>query len=174
MIVVLSFPAKTYASMSERTCCKISSVSAYLFPWPGILPDHLMYPLKLLRDKIVVRLIINPVKKIEYYLIISNKGFAASTLLARKGNFALSGVTARRAEHFYTLLISDYKWATWRHTPIPEAFTKDIVAAGLAHQIILQELILLTGNDKQKAFEEVLEFSKRNYKEFVTFKQSKP
>ena len=90
-------------------------------------------------------------------------------MLAKKGNLALAGETARRAEHFYTLLIGDYKWATWRHASVPRMLTKSITKSGLAHQKILEELAQQAGEEDKKAFEEVAEFSKRNYQTLVTF-----
>lgn len=119
---------------------------------PGILPDHPLYKLNVLRDKVMLRFIVNPVKKIEYYLILSDTGIAESIALAKKGKSALAHQTALKAEHYYTQLVSDYKWAVWYHRDIPKALTTKIFQASAKHQEVLSEL----------GFSDAEDFSKRN------------
>ncbi len=45
----------------------------YNLPYPGILPDHPLYFLKQLRDKILDFLITDPVKKAEFYILQADK-----------------------------------------------------------------------------------------------------
>ena len=128
------------------------AIVSYPLPTVNILPDHPLYKITVLRDKLMLRLIINPVKKVEYYLILSDQGLAASIQLAEKGKAELAKQTAIRAEHYYTQLVSDYKWLVWYHRQIPEELTENIFLAADKHQEVLTEL----------GFTDALDFSRRN------------
>lgn len=46
---------------------------AYTLPYPGILPTHPLYFLKSLRDSIIETIIVDPIKKGEFYILQSDK-----------------------------------------------------------------------------------------------------
>lgn len=57
----------------------------YNLPYPGILPDHPLYFLKSLRDRIVATLISDSSKKAEFYLLKSDKYLNEAIFLTDKG-----------------------------------------------------------------------------------------
>lgn len=72
LLVLASLFFLTFANLSfakeKRPENVISTKSAsvdYKLTWPGILPDQPLYKLKVLRDKIISKLIFDPIKKIE-------------------------------------------------------------------------------------------------------------
>lgn len=146
-ILVVGFAALLRPARGEQPIAV-----SYTLGNTGILPDHPFYKLKVLRDKLMLRFILNPVKKIEYYLILSDTGIAASSALVEKGKQVLAHETALKAEHYYTQLVSDYKWAIWYHRTIPSALTAKILLAAVKHQEVLSGL----------GFSDAAEFSKRN------------
>lgn len=86
-----------------------ASVSAdYNLPYPGILPDHPLYKLKVLRDKVTTFLIRDPIKKAEYHLLLADKRIYMSRLLVDKGKIALAKETALKGENEYTLHLTIY------------------------------------------------------------------
>lgn len=56
----------------------------YTLPYPGILPDNPLYPLKATRDRIVSLLISDPRKKAEFDLLQADKRLQAGLFLLRK------------------------------------------------------------------------------------------
>ncbi|MCX8008629.1 MAG: DUF5667 domain-containing protein [Patescibacteria group bacterium] len=64
----------------------IKKKSDYILPYPGILPDHPLYFLKELRDKIIEMLIVDPERKSEFYLLQSDKLLNSAVSLLEKGN----------------------------------------------------------------------------------------
>lgn len=60
--------------------------SDYVLPYPGILPDHPLYFLKELRDRIIEALIVNPERKSEFYLLQSDKLLNSAVSLLEKNN----------------------------------------------------------------------------------------
>src|SRR3989304_4320145 len=65
----------------------------YDLPYPGILPDHPLYFLKLIRDKILILSARNLTKKSELYLLFADKHLSMGQLLRGKGNLDLSTTT---------------------------------------------------------------------------------
>lgn len=78
-------PAMTPAPVMEQK-------SQYLLPYPGILPDHPLYFLKALRDRILEILIVDPLRKSEFYLLQADKRLNMAIFTENKG------VTAQRIE----------------------------------------------------------------------------
>ena len=62
----------------------------YTLPYPGILVDHPLYFLKKLRDQVLERLISDPVRKIEFYVLQSDKALNAGIFLGARNKQALA------------------------------------------------------------------------------------
>lgn len=133
-----------------------------------ILPDHPLYRVTVLRDKVMLGLIADPVKKIEYYLILSDRGAHASRALLEKGNIRLAKETALKAENYDTLLVTDYKWVVWRHTSIPEELVTEIQGAIIRHRDIFQDMMDRVSQDDAAVFQTVIDFAERNEREFLS------
>lgn len=69
----------------------------YTLPYPGILADNPLYFVKNLRDKIMEMLIGDPVKKVQFYILQSDKDVNAGMFLAAKGKGSLVVDTLTRA-----------------------------------------------------------------------------
>jgi len=65
----------------------------YALPYPGMLPDNPLYFLKQVRDWIMEKIIADPVRKIEFYVLQSDKDINASVFLNAKKESAL-GLTS--------------------------------------------------------------------------------
>lgn len=131
----------------------------YDLAYPGILPDHFLYKLKVLRDKATVFLISDTRKKADYYLLQTDKGILATAMLIDQNKIDLAQETALKSEHNYTLLT--YELKKIKDKPDDKYFQK-LKKAALKHQEVLKSLIKRVPQDKQSVFNQVLEFSERN------------
>lgn len=141
----------------------------YDLAYPGMLPDSPFYVLKKLRDKITLALISDPLKKIDYLLLQTDKGILASAMLVDKGKVNLAIETALKAENNYTLLT--YELGKLPRKPDNNFFNK-LKTASLKHQEVLLSLIKRVPSDKQKVFQQVINFSKTNYQTVEKYKNS--
>ena len=57
----------------------------YALPYPGILPGHPLYFLKLLRDRILLFLIKNPVRQVEFRTLLADKRLNSAIYLMDQG-----------------------------------------------------------------------------------------
>ena len=68
--------------MESTSGAKMDSDSSdYFLPYPGILPNHPLYFLKDIRDRIIEMLIADPERKAEFYLLQSDKWLSAGVAL---------------------------------------------------------------------------------------------
>lgn len=134
----------------------------YDLPYPGMLPDSPFYKLKVLRDKIILGLIQDPIKKVEFHLNLADKRISMSNLLADKGKIELAKETALKGENEYTLIMFLLKDIEKKPT---KQLSDRLFNAALKHQEVLKEIVSKVSEKDKKAFETVVYFSKQNAEE---------
>jgi hypothetical protein len=76
---------------------QIRSKSDYLLPYPGILQNHPLYFLKEIRDTMIETLIVDPLRKSEFFLLQSDKWIASVPLLVNQKEIGLAGRVVNQA-----------------------------------------------------------------------------
>lgn len=139
--------------------------TVYQFPWPGILPDHrYLYKLKVLRNKIIAKIIYNPVKRIEFDLLMADKTLYASKLLLNKGQGDLAKETALKGENYFSILVADYVRAKQKNQVIPGQLRTHIARAYHAHQRLIDYLEQKAPEADKKTYQDIDFFSDKNYR----------
>lgn len=72
----------------------------YELPYPGMLPDSPLYFLKQARDWILDKLIVDPVKKAEFYILQADKRVAMGIVLDAGGKAPLGEEVISKAEKY--------------------------------------------------------------------------
>lgn len=146
----------------------------YSLAWPGILPDNrLLYKLKVLRNKTIERMIVDPVKKIEFDLLMADKTIYASKILIEKGEIELAKDTALKGENYYSMLVQDYNHAKLKGKKIPQGLDRKITLAAMKHQEIFTDLESKVNAEDKETFKIVNNFSKINYQFIVGLRNPK-
>ncbi len=110
LVTVTTFVnAQTTANVNVANVKK--TVVDYPLPYPGILPDNVLYPLKTLRDRSIEFLTIDPLKKAEFYLLQADKRAASSIALTEKGKYLLAEQTLSKGEKYFLQSLSQIKVA---------------------------------------------------------------
>ncbi len=81
----------------------------YMLPYPGILPDHPLYIFKKFRDSILEMLISDSVRKVEFYILQSDKEISAADFLRMKNKNTYITQSIDRAIGFKQKAISQAK-----------------------------------------------------------------
>lgn len=74
-------PTELNSTESTTGAVMDSGSTDYFLPYPGILPNHPLYFLKDIRDRIIEMLIADPERKAEFYLLQSDKWLSAGVAL---------------------------------------------------------------------------------------------
>jgi len=124
--------------------------SDYALPYPGILPDHPLFFLKQLRDAIYEALIVDPIRKAEFYILQSDKRLNMGVFLQDKGKTALASVSISETSSFMEKAVRGLTaWKSGGRT-VPIYVVDRITAATAKHKEVLEEL-LVSAEGEQKA-----------------------
>lgn len=132
----------------------ISAVAApkveYILPYPGILPDHPLYFLKQVRDKILDSLIVDPLRKIEFYILQADKRLGMGAMLTQTGKDKLAETTISKGEKYLNLAVTLVTSLKASGRPIPGNVLDRLERSIAKHIEVLEELIT-KANDAQKS-----------------------
>lgn len=145
----------------------------YSLVWPGILPDNKLYKLKVLRNKIIYKIIIDPIKRVEFDLLMADKTIYASKLLVEKGEIELAKDTVLKGENYYSMLVQDYNKVLLGGKKIPQDLDRKITLAAMKHQEIFEDLRNKVSGENKETFKIVNNFSKINYDFIVGLRNPK-
>lgn len=166
LISLLLFTHRPFFAQ-EITPTPTPVIIKYDLAYPGILPDHPFYKLKVLRDRISITLISDPRKKIDFYLLQTDKGILAAAMLVDKNKISLAEETALKAENNFTLISRTFQ-SYYGQEGVDSASTNALLTklktASSKHQEILTSLLKRVPKENQKTFENVIYFSKSNMK----------
>lgn len=111
----------------------------YFLAYPGILPDHFLYPVKMIRDRIWLWLTVDPLKKAEVMLLFADKRLGAGKALVEGGKADLGMTTLSKAEKYLESAISQEKIAR-QSGKDTQALLEKLNKASLKHEEVLTEL----------------------------------
>jgi len=138
----------------------------YVLPWPGILPDHFLYPLKMVRDRIWLFLTTDPLNKAELLLKFADKRIYSAQLLFDKGKAEQGLSTATKAEKYLERAINQEKVAREKGKDTA-AFLEKLAKATLKHEEILLEMKEKIGETGKSVIDTTLEYSRQGYQQVM-------
>jgi hypothetical protein len=131
----------------------------YVLPYPGILPDNPIYFLKDLRDKIMEMLIADPVKKMEFHLLQSDKFIGMALSYEGQGKWDKVTGMLDKSNLFMEKTVQEAGDIKTKGLVMP-GYQSDRIGKSIAKHIeIALELLPKAGNyaDNVKLFDEKLE-----------------
>ena len=129
--------AQTNSSAIETAVVK----HEYTLPYPGILPDHPLFMFKNLRDSILELLITDPIRKIEFYILQSDKDVSASQFLFLKGKYSYINETVPHAVEFKEKAFSIVKSIKEQEKEVPEFLMERLTNSIQKQKDIHRELL---------------------------------
>lgn len=101
LFLIVFFPMPSFAAVTPPTAgVTMEKPSEYLLPYPGILPDHPLYFLKQVRDGIMDRLIVDPLRKAEFHVLQADKRLNMGVVLLEQGKETLAETTISKGEKY--------------------------------------------------------------------------
>lgn len=111
----------------------------YFLAYPGLLPDHPLYPLKMLRDKIIEFFLTDPIKKARFYLLQADKHLGAARMLVDKGRTKLGAETLVESQNFFARALDELIKARDQGRDSEALFSK-LSLANLKHRQIINQM----------------------------------
>lgn len=101
IIAALFLLLKTDITAQDATPSATPTPVQYNLPYPGLLPDHPLWFVKAVRDKIISLLISDPLKRSEFDLKQADKRLSAGVALIKKGKTEEGVSTISKAENYF-------------------------------------------------------------------------
>jgi len=138
----------------------VSEKEDYSLPYPGLLPDHPLYFLKMARDRIQLWLTRQPLAQAKLLLHYGDKRIAAALALAEKGKIGLAASTASKAEDYLRRALEAAKLAETRGEDTKDMYNQ-LLKATEKHGKVLLGVLSRTPDEAKSAIEPVLELNGR-------------
>lgn len=150
---VLLFPAMVFAATAtpEGAPADMPTPVQYELPYPGMLPDNPLYVLKQARDWILDKLIMEPVKKTEFYILQGDKRLAMGLLLFAGGKGALGEQTISKGEKYMNSAAQNLFTLKEQGKDVPAYITDRLTQAAAKHAEVLTEEIAKTSDEAVKS-----------------------
>ena len=138
----------------------------YNLPYPGLLPDHHLYVLKAIRDKMMDLATRDNIKKADLYLLFSDKRAAMAVPLAKKGKDKLAISTISKGEKYFLKIPQLVTTSKKQGVSPPEGYVVNLKLSNAKHHEIIQTLIKNLPQGQNEALNEVLKINQEIKKEF--------
>ncbi|MBI4064739.1 hypothetical protein HY409_00010 [Candidatus Gottesmanbacteria bacterium] len=122
----------------------------YLLPYPGILPDHPLYFLKGLRDRILEGLIVDPLRKAEFYILQADKRLNMGMFLEGQGKRVLMEQVISKGEKYMEKAVSGLTFMKSTGAQVP-AYIIDRLEKSMAKHIEELDALRMKVDEAQKA-----------------------
>jgi len=144
-------------------------ISDYTLPYPGLLPDHPLYSLKVLRDKILIWFTKDDVKLVELNLLMADKRLKMGEVLFEKGNKELALSTISKGEKYFGQAV--YRLRTMKNTSKESVnvLQEKLARSSVKHKEVVMNL-MKNDKDREKGWKKILDLVEEIQIELVRLK----
>jgi len=137
LFLVISFPRLSFAVAA--TSPVLEKKPEYLLPFPGILPDHPLYLFKQVRDGILDRLIVDPLRKAEFHILQADKRLNMGVVLLEQGKQTLAETTISKGEKYMERAVSGLSAFKSAGRPVPASIIDKLTRSMEKHVEVLEK-----------------------------------
>lgn len=141
----------------------------YELPYPGILPNHPLYPLKLVRDRLLDFLIRDPVKRINFYLLMADKRLNMGVYLTDEKEYVLAEETVSKGEKYLVRAIDALYETTEQGREIPSDMVLRISRSSRKHKLVITDVMMKSPENISTGYVTSLETAAENIKRIEEF-----
>lgn len=156
-LVGLVFVSPVAAQTPTLSDVVMEQKEEYLLPYPGILPDHPLYFLKALRDKILEALIVDPLRKSEFYLLQADKRLNMAIFAGNKGATAQVAESVTIAEQFMERTVKGLVAFKNAGSQVPASTVDRLEKSMAKHVEVLEAMEANVAEGQQQVYTNALE-----------------
>lgn len=145
----------------------------YVLPYPGILPDHPLYILKVGRDRLVLFFTRDPLEKIKIKHHLADKRLMMGKTLIEKGKIDLGATTISKGEKYLLDAIADARLVSTHNPQFDRSMFDRLLGATMKHQEVIATLFSQTALNQRSELELSVQLAQEANKEISQVKQEK-
>lgn len=127
---------------SQTIPTNYGSEESYELPHPGIAPDNILYPIKEVRDELLIFFSKDHITRAQYNLLLSDKKTKAGEFLVEERKYQLAGETFLYAEKDYGEALKSIKSALDLGDQANVEFVGKLTRSNLKHARVMQAALL--------------------------------
>lgn len=168
---------KTTLAATQKITINVANPTAtpkidYPLPYPGILPGHPLYSLKMLRDRLMDFLIRDPLKKAEFLILMADKRLGAGKTLIESQKADLGQTTINKGEDYLIRAIETVKLAKEQGKDT-SGLTVKLESSIAKHLEILGEVLQKAPEQAKPGLQNALQNSQKGYQRVLELKGNK-
>lgn len=153
------------AQTASGSALFVSSVDYYL-PYPGVLPDHFLWPVKVLRDKLWLFVTRDSAKRSDILLLFADKRVGMGRELIRGGKAELGVPTVEKAEQYLQASFEEQEKARASGMDTTDLLTR-LAKASLKHIEEIDNMIMFAPEDAKPVLNKIADMPKSVYEKAV-------
>jgi len=134
----------------------------YFLVYPGILPDHFLYSVKMVRDRVLTFLTVDPLKKAELFLLFADKRLGAGKALIEGGKVDLGVSTLTKGEKYLEQAINEERVAN-KAGKDTKGLLERLSQASLKHEEVLVDLSQKVTGSARSIIDQILTYPRKGY-----------
>lgn len=143
----------------------VSAVDYYL-PYPGVLPDHFLWPVKVLRDKLWLFVTRDSRKRADLLLLFADKRIGMGRELIRGGKPELGVSTVEKGEQYLQEAFDEGEKAKSRGADTTDLLTR-LAKASLKHMEEIENMVMFAPEDAKPVLNKIADMPKGVYEKAV-------
>ncbi len=148
----------------------VKKKSDYALPYPGILPDHPLYGLKALRDQILDAIIIDPLRKGEFYLLQADKRLNMGIFLTERSKGVAAEVIISKGEKYLEKAVNLIVGLKSSGKDVPGYIVERLSKSIEKHIEVLEELVAKASEPQRTGLTASLDLVKKLQGEVLKLK----
>ncbi len=141
----------------------------YDLPYPGILPDHPLYFLKAIRDKLQDFFTRDNIKKAQLYLLYSDKRLAMTLALEKKGEDALAFSTLSKGEKYFLKIPDLLRQSKEQGTSPSAELVGEIKLSNQKHEEVIRQMLQELPQGNQESINQTLKMTDSIHQQLQSF-----
>ncbi|MCX6725977.1 MAG: DUF5667 domain-containing protein [Candidatus Shapirobacteria bacterium] len=143
----------------ESTVSAVKKEIDYFLVYPGILPDHFLYPIKMIRDRVQLWLTTDHLAKGELMLKYADKRLGAGRVLIEGNKVELGITTLTKGEKYLQQAIDQGELVNKEEA---QSFFKELSQSSLKHEEVLLVLKEKIDSSSGPMMEKILELVRQS------------
>lgn len=135
---------------------------SYELPHPGIAPDNPLYPVKMMRDKLLIFVNQDNITRAQYYLLLSDKQTNAGSFLSEEKKYQLAGETFLKAERDYGSALVSIKAALDLGDQANMEFITKLTKSNQKHAQVMEQAAVKFPRNQKVALQSALQLNHDN------------
>lgn len=159
LFVIAALTSFYLLDFSQRGIVYGQEKVVYNLPYPGLLPDHPLYIVKVTRDRLMDFVTRDYIKKANLYLLFSDKRANMALFLVKKGKNKLAVETFAKGEKYFLKIPDLLATSKKQGVGAPTELIDTLKLSNSKHREIINQLLKSSSPEQIKLIEEVMKIN---------------